>query len=74
MKQYEVRTLASETSARVRYDKESWDDFLRHASLIYRYRFLDQILIYAQKPDAVACATMNIWNKRMGCCKMEYSL
>lgn len=67
MKQYEVRTLASETSARVRYDKESWDDFLRHASLIYRYRFLDQILIYAQKPDAVACATMNIWNKRMGC-------
>lgn len=40
---------------------------LEHASRVYRYRFMDQILIYAQRPDAVACAIMNIWNSKMGC-------
>lgn len=67
MKLYEVKALAHETQSRIRQDLNSWNDFLEHASRVYRYRFLDQILIYAQRPDAVACATMNIWNSKMGC-------
>ena len=67
MKLYEVKALAHETQSRIRQDLNSWNDFLEHASRVYRYRFMDQILIYAQRPDAVACATMNIWNSKMGC-------
>lgn len=62
MKLYEVKALAHETQSRIRQDLNAWNDFLEHASRVYRYRFMDQILIYAQRPDAVACATMNIWN------------
>lgn len=67
MKLYEVKALAHETQSRIRQDLNAWNDFLEHASRVYRYRFMDQILIYAQRPDAVACATMNIWNSKMGC-------
>ena len=67
MKLYEIKRLVSETVDNIRNDNESWDEFLIHASHVYRYRFQDQTLIYAQKPDAVACATMNIWNNKMGC-------
>ena len=67
MKLYEVKALAHETQSRIRQDVNAWNDFLEHASRVYRYRFMDQILIYAQRPDAVACATMNIWNSKMGC-------
>ena len=66
MKLYEVKALAHETQSRIRQDLNSWNDFLEHASRVYRYRFMDQILIYAQRPDAVACATMNIWNSKNG--------
>lgn len=64
MKLYEVKALAHETQSRIRQDLNAWNDFLEHASRVYRYRFMDQILIYAQRPDAVACATMNIWNSK----------
>lgn len=67
MKLYEVKALAHETQSRIRQDLNAWNDFLEHASRVYRYRFMDQIIIYAQRPDAVACATMNIWNSKMGC-------
>lgn len=67
MKLYEVKAMAHETQSRIRQDLNAWNDFLEHASRVYRYRFMDQILIYAQRPDAVACATMNIWNSKMGC-------
>ena len=63
MKLYEVKALAHETQSRIRQDLNAWNDFLEHASRVYRYRFMDQILIYAQRPDAVACATMNIWKE-----------
>lgn len=48
MKLYEVKALAHETQSRIRQDLNAWNDFLEHASRVYRYRFMDQILIYAQ--------------------------
>lgn len=42
---------------------ESWTAFLRSAAWQYKYPFEDQLLIYAQRPDAKACADMEVWNK-----------
>ena len=44
----------------------NWQQYLKTASRIYKYPFWDQVLIYAQRPDATACASMDIWNRRMG--------
>lgn len=41
--------------------------FLTSAARIYKYPFKEQLLIYAQNPDATACASIEIWNKRMNC-------
>ena len=57
------RALADKLSA----DPEEWMGFLRTASKIYLYPFMDQLLIYGQRPDATACASMEIWNRRMNC-------
>lgn len=46
-------------------EPDSWTSFLRTAAWQYKYPFEDQVLIYAQRPDAVACAGMEVWNKRM---------
>lgn len=43
MKLYEVKALAHETQSRIRQDLNAWNDFLEHASRVYRYRFMDQI-------------------------------
>ena len=42
-----------------------WTDYLTTASRLYKYSFADQLMIYAQRPDATACADYNIWNNRM---------
>ena len=44
---------------------ESWTDYLTTASRLYKYPFADQLMIYAQRPDATACADYDIWNNRM---------
>ena len=44
---------------------ESWADYLTTASRLYKYPFADQLMIYAQRPDATACADFDIWNNRM---------
>ena len=44
---------------------ESWTDYLTTASRLYKYPFADQLMIYAQRPDATACADFDIWNNRM---------
>lgn len=44
---------------------ESWTDYLTTASRLYKYPFADQLMIYAQHPDATACADFDIWNNRM---------
>ena len=46
-------------------DYEKWTSFLKSAAWQYKYPFQDQILIYAQRPDATACASIDVWNKRL---------
>lgn len=49
-------------------DYKNWTSFLKSASWQYKYPFEDQVLIYAQRPDAIACARIEIWNNNMHRC------
>ena len=62
--EYIVQELRTQTQA-LTNDNASWLAFLRTAANNYKYSFDDQVLIYAQKPDATACADMAFWNQRM---------
>ena len=57
--------LASDTARRLTGNWERWADFLSLAGRLYKYPYSDQLLIYAQRPDATACAEYDIWNDRM---------
>ncbi|OZQ68879.1 helicase [Paenibacillus sp. VTT E-133280] len=57
--------LAASTARAVSNHPERWADFLRAAAWNYKYPFQDQLLIYAQRPDATACAAIEVWNKRL---------
>ena len=46
-------------------NKKQWTGFLKPSAQLYKYPFKEQILIYAQRPDATACASIELWNKRM---------
>lgn len=46
-------------------DYENWTSFLKSAAWQYKYSFQDQLFIYAQRPDATACASIDVWNKRL---------
>ena len=52
----EIRFLAQATAEELSSDREKWKSFLSTAGRLYRYPFMDQLLIYAQRPDATACA------------------
>lgn len=58
--------LADETAVALTKEPQKWLSFLSTASQLYKYPYCDQLLIYAQKPDAVACASYDIWNRHMG--------
>ena len=59
-----ISELAAETSRKVTHSPEEWCRFLTTAARFYKaYDFDDQLLIYAQKPDATACAQIDFWNK-----------
>ena len=60
-----VSELADQTAHAVTHDVGSWKEYLDTAARIYRYSFDDQLLIYAQRPDATACASMELWNGTM---------
>lgn len=62
----EVKDIYKEIMNRITSSGDEWKNFLDFSSRIYKYKFDNQILIYAQKPDATAVATMEFWNKRMG--------
>lgn len=64
-KERQITELYLETTLEVAKSTENWISFLKRASYNYKYRFDEQILIYAQRPDAVACAETVIWNKRL---------
>ncbi len=66
MKKYDmISELAEATAKEVVRNEESWRRYLNTASGIYKYPFLDQLLIYAQRPDARACASIEIWNEKI---------
>ena len=60
-----INDLLAETTKMVVKDEKSWLSFLDTSSYMFKYDFADQLLIYAQKPDAKACATFDYWNNRM---------
>lgn len=64
-KEKQITELYFETTLNVGKNADNWISFLKRASLNYKYRFDEQILIYAQRPDAVACAETTIWNKKL---------
>ena len=61
----EYLALAQRTANGLTRYWESWTDYLTTASRLYKYPFADQLMIYAQRPDATACADYDVWNSRM---------
>ena len=61
----EYLALANRTADSLSRHWEHWAEFLLTASRLYKYSFPDQLMIYAQRPDATACAEFNVWNDRM---------
>ena len=64
-KTQEYLNLAQQTAKELTRYWENWTDYLTTASRLYKYPFADQLMIYAQRPDATACASFDIWNNRM---------
>lgn len=62
-----ISALAEEMSKEVVRNEDSWRRYLNTASRLYKYPFKEQLLIYAQRPDAQACASIEIWNEKMHC-------
>ena len=60
-----VSELAGQTAHNVARSARSWEQYLDTASRLYKYPFDEQLLIYAQRPDATACASMELWNGTM---------
>ena len=68
MRKYDfISALAKETAAEVVKNREEWMKYLTTAARLYKYPFREQLLIYAQRPDATACASIELWNERMHC-------
>lgn len=68
MRKYKlISALAEKTAKEVVRNEESWRRYLNTASRLYKYLFKEQLLIYAQRPDATACASIEIWNEKMHC-------
>ena len=61
----EYLALAQRTANGLTRYWEHWTDYLTTASRLYKYSFADQLMIYAQRPNATACASFDIWNNRM---------
>ena len=64
-KQQRISDLVEQTINQVMDSTHKWADFLHSAARLYKYPFEEQILIYAQRPDAIACASIEFWNKHM---------
>ena len=58
--------IADQTAVRLTASWQEWAAFLTTASRLYKYPYHEQLLIYAQRPDATACAEDDLWNEHMG--------
>lgn len=56
--------LAEDTARKITSDYLDWASYITMASRLYKYPYHDQLMIYAQRPDAAACATYELWNER----------
>lgn len=66
-KYYNVAVMAQSAAERITENAKAWTDYLETAARLYRYGFKDQLLIHAQRPDATAVASIEVWNTRMHC-------
>lgn len=66
-KYYYISALAEMTAADIVKNENEWTRFLTTAARLYKYPFNEQMLIYAQRPDATACASLETWNEKMNC-------
>lgn len=61
----DIKEVYNETIADITSDSRKWQSFLSCASKNYKYDFDEQLLIYAQRPTAVACASYDVWNSKL---------
>jgi len=61
-----IRSMAYTEAGAVSSSPQDWMRFMDTASRMYRYSFLEQLLIYSQRPEATACATLETWNQKVG--------
>ena len=61
----EIMSLLEETAQRASASPKDWMNYLDTAARLYRYPFRDALLIHAQRPDAFACAELDVWNRSM---------
>ena len=57
--------MADQTAASLVLSHENWTSFLQAMARLYKYPYHEQLMIYAQRPDATACASYEIWNNQM---------
>ena len=62
-----ISYLAEDTAKQIAKNGQEWTKYLTTAARLYKYPFHEQMLIYAQRPDATACASIEIWNEKMNC-------
>lgn len=61
----DIRELAQQNAGYVSNSPQDWMSYLDVAARLYRYSFTDTLLIHAQRPDATACAELELWNQKM---------
>lgn len=57
--------MADHAATQITGSRQSWTDFLSTAARLYKYPYNEQLMIYAQRPDATACADYDLWNNQM---------
>ena len=62
-----ISMLAEDTAKEIAKNGQEWTRYLTTAARLYKYPFNEQILIFAQRPDATACASLELWNEKMNC-------
>ena len=62
-----ISAMAEDTAREVTKNEKEWTRYLTTAARLYKYPFNEQLLIFAQRPDATACASLELWNEKMFC-------
>lgn len=57
--------MADRAATQITASHTDWTDFLKTAARLYKYPYHEQLIIFAQRPDATACAGYELWNEKM---------